>query len=296
MSGGRNKLGDFSQLKSLVGSGLKGLKEKTQRFRKLNTEQQKPHEETREVRINAEYGSDINKTDKTGKTAGASAERHPRKNQKFSKSNSNTGHAHPNHRAHVKGASDSKNTQFRMPQYGQKLQQSILPVSTKIKEEAEDVLVIHVDLEQQARMSDSRLFAWLCQRFPKCFNPKDKKPLKIGISEDIERLYKQECNFDIDPYALRQVLRRYVGDQHYQRSLIKYKARYDLKGEVAENLSEEHLEHAEVRLSELREKAEFRAQGGTNAEFYEMKRQLEEAKTETQANNIQVSDDHTDKD
>lgn len=238
MSGGRNKLGDFAQLKSLVSSKFKGLKEKKDRLRGKASE------------IHSNHNVMKNTNDQEQSTFHKSVVNKKKPVKRMDK------------------ASTHKN--FHMPQYGQKV--SLDDITTE--NDHEDEIVIAVDTRQQVKMDQRRLFGWLCKRFPKCFNPKNKKPLKIGISEEIEVTYKSENQADIDQMALRQTLRRYVGDQNYQKSILKYKARYDLMGNVVEEMTAAHLSHAEARLAELIEKAEFRKNGGTNKEYYEMKAKL----------------------
>ena len=268
MSGGRNKLGDFGQLKSLVSSSFKGLKDKTDRFR--------------------------NKAQDT-ETKNASQKSHGAKSTSRHQGQKNQQGAGGRVQTRMEKASTQKH--FHMPQYGQKVDYADDFSQENQPQEAE--LVITVDANKQVQMDERRLFGWLCKRFPKCFNPRAKKPLKIGISEEIEVIFKAENQSDVDQMALRRTLRRYVGDQNYQRSILEHKARYDLKGNVAEEMTDEHVAHAEERLAELKEKAAFRKQGGTNLEYYEMKKKekealekvrVEEANAEKKGDEISVED------
>ncbi len=67
----------------------------------------------------------------------------------------------------------------------------------------------------------------LCEKFPKVFSLRFKKPLKIGIHKDIiERMPD-------DPELLRNLsktLTRHVRSSSYQRGLIRYDHRFDLDG------------------------------------------------------------------
>ena len=85
-------------------------------------------------------------------------------------------------------------------------------------------------------------------RFPKCFNSKDKRPLKIGINDDIENIYQNEHFLPINRYILHNVIKRYVGDSSYQQAVIELKKRFDLNGKTVEHLSDEHIEHAKKCL------------------------------------------------
>ena len=163
-------------------------------------------------------------------------------------------HLTRHHRKVAKTLSSSKQKPiFCMPQFGQKQRRKITVEPPK---KSLDETVISINIWKQHLKEERRIFRWLCQRFPKCFCPKNKRPLKIGISKDIEIIYQREHFAPIDPYILRNVLRRYVSDMSYHDSVLKYKMRFNLEGAAVEEYKEEHIAYAKRRLEEITRKSQ----------------------------------------
>ncbi|MDA0910945.1 MAG: ProQ/FINO family protein [Proteobacteria bacterium] len=236
MSDGRNKLNDFSLLKSLVGG--KSIKDKTDRLRKAHAA----------------------KRNETGDTKAPSSTPRP---------NTATKQAPQTRQERV----NQQRTPFRMPQYGQKQHEELV---VDMPDAQEDELIIEIDLQKELYKEEQRLFKWLCARFPKCFNPRDKRPLKIGISDDIEVIYYNEHFAPIDQYVLKKVIKRYVGDTRYQRSVLEHKQRFNLYGKPVESFSDDHVAYAKQRLDEIAEKAYLRSQGIDIKTYYQQKREQEQ--------------------
>lgn len=95
---------------------------------------------------------------------------------------------------------------------------------------------------------ETNIFNWLLSRFSKCFNINNKLPLKIGIVKDISLIYKYEYGVSIDNFALCNVIKKYVSDINYQKSIIKYQKRFDLHGNVFEICSPENIMYAKNNL------------------------------------------------
>lgn len=247
MSEGREKLNNFSKLKSIVSSGIK---EKAARFKK-----------TRDDRLQ--------NTDKT------SSQKHPpvKKPEKTRRQSQHT-------------QTVTSGNQKVMPQYGQK-QHSI--DQQQQNDQGSEEIVVNVGTDDQNDHAERQLFAWLCQTFPKCFNPRYKKPLKIGISDDIQVQYQQAYKLPVDQYTLSRVLKRYVGDQKYQHSVLKHKQRYDLQGRPVESFTEAHLAHAQQRLEELQFKAKLRAQGIDVRQYYQEKQNQAAKERVTESDSTQCS-------
>ena len=264
MSDGRDKLNDFSLLKSLVGG--KSIKDKTDRLRKAHA--------------NAKSKESADQVDASAVEAQGYAKR-PTNHQHSSSLQPQTRQARVN----------QQRTPFRMPQYGQK--QHVELVVEAPEGNQEEVITVNIDLAKERQKEEQRLFKWLCQRFPKCFDPKNKKPVKIGISEDIEIIYQNEHFAPVDQYVLKNVIKRYVGDTRYQRSVLQYKQRFNLFGKPVEDFSAEHLSYAQKRLDEIAEKAHLRAQGIDIKTYYQEKRAEEQSRKEQQqaAENTQTSSD-----
>ncbi|GAB4221725.1 MAG: ProQ/FINO family protein [Francisella sp.] len=169
---------------------------------------------------------------------------------------------------------EDRDTSFiRIPQYGHRISNKIAYELQNPKLEDTQEILVKVDIEKERQKEEARLFQWLCNRFPKCFDPINKKPLKIGISEDIEIIYQNEHYAPIDKMILRNVLRRYVGDNRYHKAVFELKKRFDLYGNPVEDFSPEHIEYSKKRLDEIAEKSEFRAKGLSMKEYYEYKKQ-----------------------
>lgn len=239
MSDGRNKLNDFSLLKSLVGG--KSIKDKTDRLRKAHAaKRSNESSEKKAIGSALRQSTDIKQAPQT---------RQERVNQ--------------------------PRTPFRMPQYGQKQHQEL---TVDIPESQKDELIIEINLQKELCKEEQRLFKWLCMRFPRCFNPYDKRPLKIGVSDDIEIIYHNEHFAPVNQHILKKVIKRYVGDTRYQRSVLEHKQRFNLYGKPVEPFSDEHIAYAKQRLDEIAKKAYLRSQGIDIKTYYQQK--LDQEKTE----------------
>ena len=172
----------------------------------------------------------------------------------------------------------SLNSFIRIPQYGHRINNSTVKELENPIAQSQEELIITVDIEKERQKEEARLFKWLCHKFPKCFNPLDKKPLKIGISEEIEIIYQNENLIPLDKMILRNVLRRYVGDTRYHKAVFELKQRFNLQGQPVEDYAPEHIEYSKRRVDEIAEKAEFRAKGLTVKDYYEYKKEQKEQK------------------
>lgn len=179
---------------------------------------------------------------------------------------------------------EDRDTSFiRIPQYGHRINNKIVnELQNPQVEDAAEELVVTVDVEKERQKEEAKLFKWLCKRFPKCFDPINKKPLKIGISPEIEIIYQNEHFAPVDKLVLRNVLRRYVGDTRYHKAVFELKQRFNLQGQPVEDYSAEHIEYSKKRLDEIAEKAEFRAKGLTMKDYYEYKKQQSEEDIDTE--------------
>ena len=247
MSDGRNKLNDFSLLKSLVGG--KSIKDKTDRLRKAHAAKRNEPSDTKTVSSTPKPSPATKQAPQT---------RQERVNQ--------------------------PRTPFRMPQYGQKQHEELV---VDMPESQEDELIIEIDLQKELYKEEQRLFKWLCLRFPKCFNPRDKRPLKIGISDDIEIIYYNEHFAPIDQYVLKKVIKRYVGDTRYQRSVLEHKQRFNLYGKPVETFSDDHIAYAKQRLDEIAEKAYLRSQGIDIKTYYQQKHEQEKQEKQEKQEHIE---------
>jgi sRNA-binding protein len=81
--------------------------------------------------------------------------------------------------------------------------------------------------------------AWLEETFPKAFNFKNPKPLKLGIQHN---LLSVTCPFSKG--SLRHCLGIYAHSKTYLEAIVQEKWRYDLNGEKAEEVTQDQKDHA----------------------------------------------------
>lgn len=196
---------------------------------------------------------------------------------------------------HSGGQQHYNSQSMRTPQYGQKMARQTQNPRLEVK--PQEAVTVSVNIQDQMEVESRRLFGWLCRNFPNCFSPKSKRPLKVGINDDIVKAFLERTHRQIHFGVLTRVLRRYVGDQAYQKAILEHQKRYNLLGEAIEEISAEHLEHAEARLEELKEKARLRAAGidprtvmnkkdeNTESDKAELAVNLDDASTEAELSN-----------
>ena len=277
MSEGREKLSNFSRLKSMLGPGLKEKKARMQKARgeRLPADNAEQASETPGQQKARPARDTRQKPSQQGRKAAQKAAGKAQGKGGKAQQPRQTGGAQPR--------SAEQSGRKRMPQYGQGLENPMADISQANDQEE---LVVKVDVRKQTDAAARELFGWLCRTFPRCFNPRYKKPLKIGINDDIQAEYQRYYQMPADPQILGQVLKRYVGDQKYQKAVLEHQQRYDLYGTAVESFSEQHLAHARQRLEELQFKADLRARGIDVRAYYEQKAR-EEAQQESEASTLQ---------
>ncbi len=82
-----------------------------------------------------------------------------------------------------------------------------------------------------------KYFIWLCEAFPKLFNPNEIKPLKIGIFVDIIESGK----WPRGKVKLSKILRAYCTSTQYKEKIILDANRYDLEGNVTSRVIEKEI-------------------------------------------------------
>ena len=86
--------------------------------------------------------------------------------------------------------------------------------------------------------------AMLCQRWPKCFDLKNRRPLKIGIAHDLVR----ELGDAVSQPELKGALNLYCGHLVYLSTLTAGTSRLDLQGNEVGSVSREDELRAATRL------------------------------------------------
>ncbi|MHA7880396.1 MAG: ProQ/FINO family protein [Saccharospirillum sp.] len=85
----------------------------------------------------------------------------------------------------------------------------------------------------------------LCEHFPEVFNPRQPKPLKIGIHEDIAATGK------LSKTRVRRALNVYVRLRSYYRCMVEGADRVGLDGQASGLVSAEEASHAKDKLDAI---------------------------------------------
>lgn len=96
--------------------------------------------------------------------------------------------------------------------------------------------------------------AWLAERFPACFDLKRRRPLKIGISQDLIALQQEE----LGGMDLKRAIRRYCTHPRYRKMLKEGAIRIDLQGQPAGVVTAEEAENARAQLERTNARREGR--------------------------------------
>jgi len=91
----------------------------------------------------------------------------------------------------------------------------------------------------------------LCQKFPKSFDLKVRKPLKIGIHEDILAVFENHPDITITANGLKRALVYYTRGKDYLIRLTNCPERIDLKGETVGSVDDAAKNHAVEQLATL---------------------------------------------
>jgi ProP effector len=105
-----------------------------------------------------------------------------------------------------------------------------------------------VDREAQRQAARATL-ALLCQRWPKCFDLNNRRPLKIGIANDLVRELRETA---LRPPELKAALNVYCGNPGYLSTLRAGTSRLDLQGNEVGVVSREDELRAAARLNGLK--------------------------------------------
>ena len=110
-------------------------------------------------------------------------------------------------------------------------------------------------MQSQEKTDLNKIIEFLAERFPKGFSVKgEAKPLKVGIFNDIaEQLTEDDA---VSKTQVRHALRRYTNSWRYLEAVTKGGNRVDLEGNPVEELTAEHISHAEQQLAESKAKFE----------------------------------------
>ena len=94
-------------------------------------------------------------------------------------------------------------------------------------------------------------FALLKTRWPKLFNIKNPKPLKIGTFAELR---KAENMGRAERKIVALAISRYCNSFGYQKAMLKETHRYDLEGNPVQEIQPEHRKTAKEKLAKIQEK------------------------------------------
>lgn len=109
-------------------------------------------------------------------------------------------------------------------------------------------------METVNKLKNSKeVIAYLAEIFPNCFSIKgEAKPLKIGIFQDLSQRLKDDEH--VSNTLLRSALRQYTSSWRYLHGVKAGSKRIDLDGQDVADVEQEHVEHAQQKLKESKEK------------------------------------------
>jgi len=124
-------------------------------------------------------------------------------------------------------------------------------------------------MQNQEKTDLNKVIAYLAETFPKSFSVKgEAKAIKVGIFTDIAERLTEES--PVSKTQVRHALRRYTNSWRYLEAVVKGGKRVDLDGNEVEELTEEHVQHAQAQLAESKAKFQEKkkAQAGKEKKSY----------------------------
>lgn len=97
-----------------------------------------------------------------------------------------------------------------------------------------------------------KVIAWLVEHFPAAFfsKPKQVKPLKIGLYDDLIDFYERLESPPFSKKLLREALNHYSGSPAYLSSQKPGAARVDLYGNEIDEVTDEQAKYAHQRYQQ----------------------------------------------
>lgn len=149
-------------------------------------------------------------------------------------------------------------------------QQNIL-ISNVFQSEANkvnDVVNKVPKAKSKNRAANMAALQQLMEAYPKTFDRKNVRPLKIGIQEDLIADEKVAKN------KIKRALASYVRALNYYRSLREGAERIDINGEAAGLVTKEESEHAKQKLKEINKARQEKRQEQEREERLSMKLEM----------------------
>ncbi len=101
-------------------------------------------------------------------------------------------------------------------------------------------------------------FRYLYTAYPAAFHAKNKKPLKVGILDDIVAALTPD---QPTKAHIQKAVCYYVGDVWYQRSVVEQEVRYDLNGKAAGVVTADQKMHAAELIEQVKKKMKANNKG-----------------------------------
>ncbi|HGJ5884666.1 ProQ/FINO family protein [Arsenophonus sp.] len=149
----------------------------------------------------------------------------------------------------VKPTFKPKNKAFVTPKVEKKQKAEKVPKPAKVKQEPPKPL----SKEEKAARHAAKLKAAidvLVTLFPKVFNLKSPKPLKVGIGKDIRKMIAEK-GLDIPNSQISTGLMAYTQTEIYQKCLVEFRSRFNPYGLVDGEVTDKQRERAKKKLEEL---------------------------------------------
>ena len=141
---------------------------------------------------------------------------------------------------------------------------------------------------------------WLHETYPLAFHKTEKKPLKVGILQDI---FLNLTEASPSKTAIRDALTYYTGSPSYQKAVLEQPLRYDLNGTVVGEVEEEQKAHATKRQEDMmvllkERKEKWRANKEKHKQRQKLKTEKKAASTNQTAEQVKAENqiDESDED
>ena len=112
----------------------------------------------------------------------------------------------------------------------------------------------------------------LVKKYPKIFNKKEPKPLKIGILEDIA----EDLGEELSKTEIKKGLKYYTSAIQYHQAIMAERYRVNLNGNRVSLISEEHKEFAQKQLGKLLLRKQALEKGKENRKIRENGKNMKE--------------------
>ena len=123
-------------------------------------------------------------------------------------------------------------------------------VPVKLSKQEEKMARRKVEEQRQKRMQEALI--WLMDTFPACFKLDTPQPLKIGIFDDIIQIVETKDPTDVPTRgSLRKAIKYYIQNRLYYAAMLTSSHRYDLEGNMAQEVTDQEREYAKIRLDLL---------------------------------------------